>query len=409
MEGDVIALQDIFLYDTSAGFDENGKAMGTLKSTGLRPKFLEKMANNAVTVDPMTFATDGTAMNRPRSGAHLEEALVAVAAAALLSGALDRRRRHRVRGRHRLPSTTSSSTASGSRCSSRCPARTGSTSPWLGADRRQGRRRPTAENAADSDLRRTSVLAFDTSNSMAGAKFTQAKAAALELPRRGARQRLRRHRHLRRLGRRRPRADPEPRRRCAPRSAVSSSPSPRALNQGVIKAVDHHRRPAAQRNVLVLSDGLDTTRTPLSSVSARSRTPGQGRRRRAAAVRHGARPAGADRQAGKGPCISAATRPRSRRRSRTRPSRSRARCCSRPRCRRARRPTANVAVSLEAGGTTYSDHAFTTIREKAARANAPAEVGPVAAPHLGPQADHADAGRSPGRPSASVCSGSCSR
>lgn len=59
MEGDVIALQDIFLYDTAAGFDENGMAMGTLKSTGLRPKFLEKMANNAVTVDPMTFATDG--------------------------------------------------------------------------------------------------------------------------------------------------------------------------------------------------------------------------------------------------------------------------------------------------------------------------------------------------------------
>ncbi len=58
MEGDVIALQDIFLYDTHAGFDENGKAMGTLKATGLRPKFLEKMATNNVTVDPMTFAMD---------------------------------------------------------------------------------------------------------------------------------------------------------------------------------------------------------------------------------------------------------------------------------------------------------------------------------------------------------------
>ena len=45
-------------------------------------------------------------------------------------------------------------------------------------DRRQGRDRHR-QNAADSDLRRTSVLAFDTSNSMAGAKFTQAKAAAL--------------------------------------------------------------------------------------------------------------------------------------------------------------------------------------------------------------------------------------
>ncbi|MGI9156621.1 MAG: CpaF family protein [Marmoricola sp.] len=58
MEGDVITLQDIFLYDTAAGFDSNGRAMGTLQATGLRPKFLEKMANNNVTVDPMTFAMD---------------------------------------------------------------------------------------------------------------------------------------------------------------------------------------------------------------------------------------------------------------------------------------------------------------------------------------------------------------
>jgi pilus assembly protein CpaF len=58
MEGDVITLQDIFLYDTSAGFDASGRAMGTLRATGLRPKFLEKMANSNVTVDPMTFASD---------------------------------------------------------------------------------------------------------------------------------------------------------------------------------------------------------------------------------------------------------------------------------------------------------------------------------------------------------------
>nr|WP_246284165.1 CpaF family protein [Nocardioides perillae] len=59
MEGDVITLQDIFVFDHGAGFDAEGRSRGTLRSTGLRPKFLEKMAHANVTVDPMLFATDG--------------------------------------------------------------------------------------------------------------------------------------------------------------------------------------------------------------------------------------------------------------------------------------------------------------------------------------------------------------
>lgn len=59
MEGDVITLQDIFLYDHSQGFDENGRTLGALRSTGLRPKFLDKLAHNNVHVDPMLFAMDG--------------------------------------------------------------------------------------------------------------------------------------------------------------------------------------------------------------------------------------------------------------------------------------------------------------------------------------------------------------
>jgi pilus assembly protein CpaF len=58
MEGDVITLQDIFIYDHGAGFDNQGKMMGRLRSTGLRPKFLEKMAYANITVDPLLFATD---------------------------------------------------------------------------------------------------------------------------------------------------------------------------------------------------------------------------------------------------------------------------------------------------------------------------------------------------------------
>ncbi len=58
MEGDVITLQDIFVYDASLGFDADGRSLGRLRPTGLRPKFLEKMAYSNVTVDPMVFATD---------------------------------------------------------------------------------------------------------------------------------------------------------------------------------------------------------------------------------------------------------------------------------------------------------------------------------------------------------------
>jgi pilus assembly protein CpaF len=59
MEGDIITLQDIFVYDHEAGWDENGKAKGFLRSTGLRPKFLDKMEHSNVHVDPLLFTTEG--------------------------------------------------------------------------------------------------------------------------------------------------------------------------------------------------------------------------------------------------------------------------------------------------------------------------------------------------------------
>jgi pilus assembly protein CpaF len=58
MEGDVITLQDVFLFDNGAGFDTEGRSLGSLKATGLRPKFLEKMAFANVTVDPRIFAPE---------------------------------------------------------------------------------------------------------------------------------------------------------------------------------------------------------------------------------------------------------------------------------------------------------------------------------------------------------------
>ena len=56
MEGDVITLQDIFLFDFSAGYGEEGQPLGQLRSTGLRPKFLDKLKEHGITIDPTIFA-----------------------------------------------------------------------------------------------------------------------------------------------------------------------------------------------------------------------------------------------------------------------------------------------------------------------------------------------------------------
>lgn len=59
MEGEVITLQDIFVFDNSPGFDESGRVLGRLVSTGLRPKFLEKLSDHNVRVDPTLFRVGG--------------------------------------------------------------------------------------------------------------------------------------------------------------------------------------------------------------------------------------------------------------------------------------------------------------------------------------------------------------
>jgi pilus assembly protein CpaF len=49
MEGDIVTLQDLFVLDAKAGQDENGRFLGTLVPTGLRPRFIEKLASAGVT------------------------------------------------------------------------------------------------------------------------------------------------------------------------------------------------------------------------------------------------------------------------------------------------------------------------------------------------------------------------
>jgi Flp pilus assembly protein, ATPase CpaF len=58
MEGDVIVLQDIFLFDYGMGIDEHGRFKGHLKSTGIRPKFAEKLADLGIRLGPEVFAAE---------------------------------------------------------------------------------------------------------------------------------------------------------------------------------------------------------------------------------------------------------------------------------------------------------------------------------------------------------------
>ena len=58
MEGDVITLQDVFLFDYSMGIDEHGRYKGHLKATGVRPKFAEKLADLGIRLGPEVFAPE---------------------------------------------------------------------------------------------------------------------------------------------------------------------------------------------------------------------------------------------------------------------------------------------------------------------------------------------------------------
>src|SRR5436190_6415176 len=56
MEGEVITLQDLFLFDFKAGVDEHGKFQGSLWPTGLRPHFLDKLQDRGIEISPRLFA-----------------------------------------------------------------------------------------------------------------------------------------------------------------------------------------------------------------------------------------------------------------------------------------------------------------------------------------------------------------
>ena len=51
MEGDIVSMQDIFVYETDGSVDTDGKFIGKFKATGVRPKALEKIRGNGVSIN----------------------------------------------------------------------------------------------------------------------------------------------------------------------------------------------------------------------------------------------------------------------------------------------------------------------------------------------------------------------
>jgi pilus assembly protein CpaF len=59
MEGDVVVLQDAFLFDFSAGVDEHGKFRGVQRPTGVRPRFSDKFEEYGIEFDISNFSVMG--------------------------------------------------------------------------------------------------------------------------------------------------------------------------------------------------------------------------------------------------------------------------------------------------------------------------------------------------------------
>jgi pilus assembly protein CpaF len=56
MEGEVITLQDVFAFDYGAGVGPDGRFLGALRPTGVRPQFVQRLAEEGIIVPPALFA-----------------------------------------------------------------------------------------------------------------------------------------------------------------------------------------------------------------------------------------------------------------------------------------------------------------------------------------------------------------
>src|SRR5207249_9432022 len=59
MEGDIVTLQDVFLYDFGMGDEADGRSKGRLKATGIRPHLSEKVSDYGIELPAQLFQTEG--------------------------------------------------------------------------------------------------------------------------------------------------------------------------------------------------------------------------------------------------------------------------------------------------------------------------------------------------------------
>ncbi|KSU79355.1 pilus assembly protein CpaF [Pseudarthrobacter enclensis] len=55
MEGDIVTLQDAFVFDYSAGIDANGRFLGKPVPTGVRPRFTDRFEELGIRISPAVF------------------------------------------------------------------------------------------------------------------------------------------------------------------------------------------------------------------------------------------------------------------------------------------------------------------------------------------------------------------
>jgi pilus assembly protein CpaF len=58
MEGDIVTLQDAFLFDYSAGVDAEGRHAGHASATGVRPRFADRFTDLGIPLSPTVFSAD---------------------------------------------------------------------------------------------------------------------------------------------------------------------------------------------------------------------------------------------------------------------------------------------------------------------------------------------------------------
>ena len=64
MEGDVVTLQDAFIFDYSAGVDAHGMFLGRPVATGIRPRFIDRFEDVGIRVPPELFSAPLTSTPR---------------------------------------------------------------------------------------------------------------------------------------------------------------------------------------------------------------------------------------------------------------------------------------------------------------------------------------------------------